>query len=369
MTDESYERLADALDALPNGFPRMPSRIDIRILKKSFNQEEAELASHMNRHYQTVEEIAPRAGIPEARVRELLDSLLPTALVRRREVDGVERFRLGPFLVGWYEAHVSRNPDDREFAELFEEYVLEGGGEKILSPRPGLLGVVPVRGSVRADLLQPHEDIDAHFERHERFAVTDCVCIMERNLVGDGCSRDMPLNRCSFVGLPPETPLSEHVLDREQAKKLFAELEDQGHVHLGFYGFTSTAESPQFVGCCNCCGCCCGILRGTNDMGLDEGPQRSNYRAAIDLDNCIACGACSERCQVKAITEGDDGMPVLNLDRCIGCGVCVIGCSGDAIELVPVSPEEWFEVPSSFEEWEGRRLQSLAGRNSGRFHD
>ena len=35
MSELSYERLADALDALPNGFPRMPSRIDIRILKKS----------------------------------------------------------------------------------------------------------------------------------------------------------------------------------------------------------------------------------------------------------------------------------------------------------------------------------------------
>ena len=132
------------------------------------------------------------------------------------------------------------------------------------------------------------------------------------------------------------------------------------YVHLGFYGFISTAESPQFVGCCNCCGDCCGVLRGTNDLGLDEGPQRSNYRAVIDLDNCIACGDCIERCQVDAITEGDDGMPLLDRDRCIGCGVCVIGCSSDSIELVPVSAEEWFEVPSSFEDWEDRRLRNLA---------
>ena len=357
MNDKSYERLADALDALPNGFPRMPSGVDLRILREAFKQEEAELAGHMSRAYETVGEIATRAGLPEARVRELLEDLLPTALVRQRVVDGVEKYRLGPFLVGWYEAHVHRMPDDREFIKLFEQYVQEGGGERILSPRPGILGVVPVRGSVRPDLLQPHEDIDAHFDRHERFAVTDCVCRVERNVVGSECT--MPVKRCSFVGLPPETPLSEHVFDREQARTLFGELEDQGHVHLGFYGFTSTAESPQFVGCCNCCGDCCGILRGTNDMGLDEGPQRSNYRAVIDLDNCIACGSCIERCQVHAITEGDDGMPASDRDRCIGCGVCVIGCSGDAIELAPVSVDEWFEVPSSFEEWEERRLRSL----------
>ena len=31
--------------------------------------------------------------------------------------------------------------------------------------------------------------------------------------------------------------------------------------------------------------------------------------------------------------------------KCIGCGVCVIGCPTDAIELEPVSAEEWFYTP------------------------
>lgn len=363
MSDQSYERLADALDALPNGFPRMPSGIDIRILKKSFGDQEAELAGHMNRSYETAQQIAARAGSDAVGAREILDSLLPTGLVRRRRDDGTVKYRLGPFLVGWYEAHMSRHPDDTEFGELFEQYVHEGGGERILSPRPGLLGVVPVKGSVKAEWLQPHEDIDAHFARHERFAVSDCICILERDLVGGSCDR--PLKKCAFVGLPAETPLSDHVLDRAQAKKLFDDLEDEGHVHLGFYGFTSTADSPQFVGCCNCCGCCCGILRGANDLGLDEGPQRSNYRAAIDLESCTACGMCAERCQVDAITEDDDCMPVLDLSRCIGCGVCVIGCASENIQMHPVSAEEWFEVPASFEEWEERRLHNMAANIPG----
>ncbi len=71
------------------------------------------------------------------------------------------------------------------------------------------------------------------------------------------------MKRCGFVGLPPQTPLGETVLDREEASKLLGELEQMGHVHLAFYGFTMGAETPQFVGTCNCCGCCCGILRGT----------------------------------------------------------------------------------------------------------
>ena len=46
--------------------------------------------------------------------------------------------------------------------------------------------------------------------------------------------------------------------------------------------------------------------------------------------------------------------------KCIGCGVCVIGCASDAIEMVPVSAEEWFHVPNSMAEWEEMRLRNLA---------
>lgn len=358
MSDQkSYDRLADALDALPCGFPRMPSGVEIRLLKKAFTAEEAELAGHMSRKYETASEVAGRVGMPDTKVKDILDGLLSRRLIRQRVSNGREEYRLGPFMVGWWEAMMEQVPNDREFAELTQQYMREGGGDRIMSPRPGILGVVPARGSLKPELLQPYDDIDAHFARYERFYVQDCVCRIEQNLMGSHCER--PVNRCAFVGLPPQMPLSEHVLDREQAIKLFDELEEQGHVHLGFYGFTSTAESPQFVGSCNCCGDCCGILRAVNDLGLKEGPQRSNYRAVLKVENCIACGDCIERCQVHAITQDEQGIAVINRERCIGCGLCVIRCPGDAIELVPVSKEEWFDVPASFEEWEERRLQSL----------
>jgi electron transport complex protein RnfB len=358
MSDENYERLADALEALPGGFPRMPSGVELRLLEKAFTKEEAGLAGQMSRAYETVEELAARTGITEAGVKTLLQQLLPRALVRQQTVEGQERYRLGPFVVGWYEALMGgpmRN--DIEFVRLFERYVQEGGGERIMSPRPGVLGVVPVRGSLKKELMQPYDDIDAHFARHERFGLTDCVCRLERNLLGSQCDR--PVKRCGFVGLPPETPLSDYVLDREQAVKLFTQLEEDGHVHTGFYGFISGAETPQFVGCCNCCGDCCGILRAITDFGLSEGPQRSNYRAVKNDENCLGCGQCLTRCQVKAIVEGEDDIPDIIREKCIGCGLCVTTCPAEAIELVPVSREEWFEVPSSFEEWEERRLQYL----------
>ena len=94
-------------------------------------------------------------------------------------------YRLGPFVVGWYEAMMEgpmRN--DIEFVRLFEQYMQEGGGERIMSPRPGIMGVVPVRGSLRRELLQPYDDIDAHFARHERFGVIECVCLISATCSG-----------------------------------------------------------------------------------------------------------------------------------------------------------------------------------------
>jgi Pyruvate/2-oxoacid:ferredoxin oxidoreductase delta subunit len=149
------------------------------------------------------------------------------------------------------------------------------------------------------------------------------------------------------------------VLDREEASTLLGELEQAGHVHLAFYGFTMGAESPQFVGTCNCCGCCCGVLRGITHLGLAEAPQRSNYRAVIDEEKCISCGVCVERCPVDAIFDDESSMKSkVERAKCIGCGVCVIGCASDAIEMEPVSAEEWFHVPNSMAEWEEVRLRN-----------
>ena len=370
-SEDIYERLVDAMDALPHGFARTPSRVELRLIKMSFTPEEVWLAGQLTRFPETAVEIAKRVGRDESQVQETLESLIPRRLVRLDSpgmaapglaptTEGEKRYRLGPFLVGWYEANMRLL--DKEFAELFEQYVIEGGGERIFSPRPGVLGVVPVRGSIKPELMktmEPHLDIDAHFQRHDRFLVIDCVCKREKELLhGHSCKQ--PMKRCGFVGLPPQTPLGENVLNAEDASKLLAELEQMGHVHLAFYGFTMSAESPQFVGTCNCCDCCCGVFQGKTLAGLEEGPQRSNYRAVIDSEACIACGVCQERCPVDAIADDENCKSKVERAKCIGCGVCVIACTTEAIDMVPVSAEEWFHVPSSMAEWEEMRLQNLA---------
>jgi NAD-dependent dihydropyrimidine dehydrogenase PreA subunit len=368
-SEDIYERLANVLDSLPQGFPRTESGVEIKLIKMAFTPEEVSLACQMSRTSETAAEIAERLGLEVAHATALLEGLIPRKLVRldaiggasypgmAPTVQGVKKYRLGAFMVGWYEANMRIL--GKEFAELFEQYVIEGGGERILAPRPGVMNVVPVRGSLKPELMktiEPHLDIDAHFRRHERFLVLPCVCKREKELLGQH-DYHTPMKRCGFIGLPPQTPLGENVLDREEANKLFYALEEMGHVHNAVYGFVMDAEPPQFVGTCNCCRCCCGILAN------HQIPQASNYRVVKDYDKCSSCGSCVERCPTYAHTESDvrsDGKPVYDRTKCIGCGVCVIGCNPGALELEPVSAEEWFHTPTSINEWEGMRLQNMA---------
>ncbi len=374
QTVDIYERLAYALEMLPHGFARTSSGVEIKLMKKAFTPEEVALAGQLTRTPESAVAIAKRVGMDEADTLVLLESMVQHGLVSlnspagtagggvlKQTVQGEKKYRLRPFLVGWYEAGMRRL--DKEFAELFEQFIIEGGGERVFAPRPGVLGVVPHRGTLKPEwiLREPHLDIDAHFERHERFLVIPCVCRREREVLDDySCKK--PMKRCGFVGLPPQTPLGETVLDREEAMALFAKLEKQGHVHLAFYGFTMFADAPQFMGTCNCCSCCCGVIHGPTLAGLDpstEGPQKSNYRAVVDPEECISCGECIDRCPVKAIDWDEDGKARVERAKCIGCGVCVIGCASDAMEMQPVSEEEWFHTPSSMMEWEELRLKNM----------
>ena len=126
-----YERLADALDALPAGFTRTPSKLEIELIKLVFTPEEASVASTLSRNLETAAEIAERVGLPEDKVTVLLESMIPRRMVKpthlaletgvkglgkveakpgRRRKRSVKKYRLFPFLVGWYESFLAGEP-------------------------------------------------------------------------------------------------------------------------------------------------------------------------------------------------------------------------------------------------------------------
>ena len=385
--DDVYERLADAYDAQPAGFTRTANKLEIKLLRLVFTPEQALVASTMSRKLETAAEIAARVGLPEDEVTVILESMVPRRMVRRdtlalesgqkgvdkldvtpskAEAETAKTYRINPFLVGWYESYLWEDVPEStsaDFARTYEQYVIEGGGERVFCPRPGPQGVIPYLGSLKPEWLkrEPHNDIAAHFQRHDRFLVMDCVCKRQK-VYAHGKSCALPSKRCGFIGMPPAVPLSETVITREEAIKRWNDLDAMGTMVIeGFYGFTMGAEEPQFVGGCHCCGCCCTILNAARLAPIEETIQRSNYRVVKDYDKCHSCGECVRRCQFFAHTfdKATDEKPVYHRDKCVGCGACGMGCPSGALHLEPVPEEEWFQVPSSFQNWEERRIEFL----------
>jgi electron transport complex protein RnfB len=181
MNDEIFERLADALDKLPNGFPRTPSNVEIPMLKKLFTPEEAKLVSLLTVDYESVDVIAQRAGMEVEDTQSMLIEMAKRWQTLLKKEGRKLSFRLAPFIVGIYEGHLERM--DHEFAHLFEEYMDDGGAAGIMKPLPALQRVVPAQGTVKSEWILPYDDVRALFDAAKVFGVRDCICRKQQDLI------------------------------------------------------------------------------------------------------------------------------------------------------------------------------------------
>ena len=147
MADEVYRRLAQTLDAVPNGFPSTESGVELRLLAKIFTPEEAAMASVMHLNRETAETISARLGVEHKVARRTLKNMVRKGQIRFGRKKGRLVFGLMPFVVGIYEEQLHRI--DQELAELFEEYFQEIAGA-LGQYAPAIHRVIPVEEAVPA---------------------------------------------------------------------------------------------------------------------------------------------------------------------------------------------------------------------------
>ncbi len=188
----AFEMLAEALDRLPNGFPRTQSKVEILLLKKVFSRDEAWLAGQLSGSLESAERIAKRTGLRPQDAETRLKAMAGKGQVWADTRRGKPVFRLAPFMVGIYESQRGRM--DHEFAHLFERYMDEGGAAGIMKPLPALHRVVPSRGSVKSEWILPYEDVRAILSRARSFRLNDCICRLQQDQVGRRC--DFPTRTC-----------------------------------------------------------------------------------------------------------------------------------------------------------------------------
>ena len=344
MTSDVYEQLAEALDRLPNGFPRTPSNVEIAILKKIFLPEEASLASQLPGQMEPTEAIAKRIGLPEDQARARLTDMAKRGLLWSDQRAGKPRFRLAPFVVGIYESQLEKM--DHEFAHLIEEYMEDGGAAGIMKPQPALHRVIPAQKAVKSEWILPYDDVKAILLASKSFRLGDCICRVQQDHVGRRCN--FSVRTCLSFRSTERAP-SPFDISQEEALAFLDKAEEIGLVHT----VSNVMKGVWYV--CNCCGCCCGILRGINDWGIENSVAQANYLSVIDPSECLGCGTCVERCQVHAISM-IDRVATVDRKRCIGCGLCVTGCPNKVPKLQRKPDTETVSPPLDFASWERERL-------------
>jgi len=376
MTTDVYEQLSEALDRLPNGFPRTPSSVEIPLLQKIFSPREAALAATLSGDMTPAPEIAARAGASVKDTRGQLMQMVKRGLVWFERGPGPPRFRLAPFIVGIFEAQLGDM--DHELARLVEQYMAGGGAAGIMQPGPAIHRVVPAQGSVKSEWILPYEDARAIVESCRTFSLRDCICRVQQDAL-DARRCDLPVRNCLGFSSAERDPRPDDV-SRAEALDILDQTEEVGLVH-------SVSDVLDGLGyMCNCCGCCCAVLRGITDWGIEHSMAAARYLAVVDADACSGCGDCEDRCQVRAISVAGDP-PRAALDRglapgkaaatpaeptlvsaasgiavvgegCIGCGLCVATCPSDAIELRrrPDTEPHFMAPPTDFADWERQRL-------------
>ena len=351
MDQTPHQRLAAALDALPNRFPATPDGSELRLLERLFTAEQADLAARLSTEYETPETIAARLGLDTGETRNALKGMARGGLIEVGPAADGLGFRLLPFVVGIYEMQVSRM--DEQLARLFEDYFRQGFGE-MLRVEPQVHRVIPVQESVRNDMsIEPFESAAALIDHAQSWGALYCICRKQKALLGDPCEH--PLDVCmTFSGRPnayDNNPVI-RALTRDEALATLRRAADAGLVH----SVSNSQDGVTYV--CNCCTCSCGILRGMSELGIANAVARSAFVNTVDDLQCNGCGECLEPCQFDALTI--DGIAVVDGVRCVGCGVCVVSCPNEAMALVRRPEQEILAVPADPGEW-GRRRQSARG--------
>ena len=116
MSVNVYVQLADALDRLPNGFPRTESGVELEILKRIFTPEEARIASKLGRKMESYVDISTLVGLDSEIAKVNLSlmarkgQLLMQAFAR---LDSPERMKALRVMLEW---------EFNSFEEFMEKY-------------------------------------------------------------------------------------------------------------------------------------------------------------------------------------------------------------------------------------------------------
>lgn len=351
-----YRKLGDKIDGLTVRAPWDGTLH--KILAELYSPEEAEVVIKMPYSMASLGRIRRLTGIPEARLRGILDGLADKGLVLDMRLGGKYVYMPSPMVIGIFEFTMMRagGVDHKKLAGLFREYMFgEFGRENFKEGRVALMRSLPYESVINDEVcveVLDYEKAHSIIDESKKFSIGICSCRHEKLHTGEKTC-DVPLDACSSFGFAADY-LIRHGLAKEVSKtEAFENLARSKELGL-VLNADNVRQGIAYI--CHCCGCCCNVLLGVSRYGYGNVVVTSGFVPEIDPTVCKGCGKCAKACPVGAMKmhpAGDPAKPkkkrpAPDTSVCLGCGVCGLKCKTGALKLVrgtkrPILPEDTFE--------------------------
>ncbi len=325
-----YEKLAEKMDrGVVMGAPK--SQDLMGILKIMFPVDDAIIALRLPMENKTLLELKELFPEEADSLEEIMDRMVKNGTVFTSQRPGMERkYRLLPSVVGWAETPYWGGKDTekaRKLSPLWLNYREGVYGEELAREIPAMRAI-PISQNVKDSReILPFDALKPLVEKQSFLSVGHCGCRQMKKYTGEGC--DHSLENCLHFGSMGRYMVEQDMareITVEETLQILKEANEEGLVH-------ATDNIDGHMGTiCNCCGCCCLFILTRKNRGLNA-ISGSSFVASVDMDECIGCGTCEERCPMDAIGVNEEDVAEVNEDLCLGCGVCVPSCATEAVIL------------------------------------
>jgi ferredoxin len=345
--DKIYSQIAEIFE-----FPG--SRNLVEYLKVLFKPEEGELLLEFLEPA-TCEQVAKKLNMDEKILSEKLADFKRRRLLFNKHDEFLFHLAMHGFFARIAKAKKEDIPEG--FWKAWDDFMPEVE-QKMITRSIKVAQEVPVSGAmnrivparlaldsnpnIKPEDILPEEDIHAMLRMkgsQEVMAVSDCDCRIRAHRC------DKPTFNCFEFGKYAEFNLNQSsslkVVSIEEAIKISDEAERAGLLKSG-----GLSERNGGV-LCHCCDCCCNVMGAIIRSGhahLLRNPSR--YRARVDVESCVGCQECVDRCffgaiEMKKVPGSKKLKAFINEEKCMGCGLCIIGCEQKALIFDLLKPPEY----------------------------